>query len=209
MRKTAIVFGATGVVGKKLLNGLSNTHNVIYAVVRKLNTDWNDSIHQVIVDKQHDLEHSSLPFHDSDVFVAIGTTRAKTPNKDDYFRIDHDIPVEIARICRLNNSRSLHVISAMGANPKSTIFYNATKGKMEVTVRENFEGAYFYRPSLIMGGREEPRLGERVAKGLFFVINPILPSNYKGVYPEQIANLMISNSMNLPERHLYVSRDFH
>lgn len=201
----AIVFGATGVVGAEVCKKLISNEYEVYAVVRKLSESLPSEVHQVTILVQQNLSHSSLPWKDADVYVAIGTTKKKTPDQDLYYAIDHDIPVEVARVAQENGARSLHVVSAMGANPKSSIFYNATKGKMERDVLSHFPKAYLYRPSLIMGERSEARGGEKAAKVLFSLLNPILPKSMRGVTNVQIAHRMCANAKELPERKLWMN----
>ncbi|GGH74021.1 NAD(P)H-binding protein [Phaeocystidibacter marisrubri] len=207
--RKAIVFGATGVVGRELVSQLNELGVTVYAVVRRPSDIFSESVHQIVIANQRELSHSSIPFAGSDVYVAIGTTKAKTPNKDVYFGIDYGIPVAVATKASEEKARSLHVVSAMGANPDSFIFYNATKGKMERDVASAFNEAYFYRPSLIMGERDESRGGEALAKSIFKVVNAILPKKMKGVYPQQIAQKMIRNTGDLSDQHVFTSDEFH
>lgn len=209
LNRKAIVFGATGVVGQELISQLIKAGVAVYAVVRQQSDVFDESVRQIVIANQRELAHSSIPFNEADVYVAIGTTKAKTPNKDVYYGIDHGIPVAVAAKAAEEKARSLHVVSAMGANPESSIFYNATKGKMERDVAIAFNGAYFYRPSLIMGERDEARTGEALAKGVFKIVNSLLPKKLKGVYPRQIAQKMIRNADELLENHIFMSDAFH
>ncbi|NVK28717.1 MAG: NAD(P)H-binding protein [Flavobacteriia bacterium] len=204
MESKYIIFGATGVIGTELQKLLAEANTT--AVVRRPKTSI-EGIREIVHKDLLNIQSLSEELVDANVLIALGTTKAKTPDNEKYYQIDHDMPVHIATQAKASGARSVHVVSAMGANLESKIFYNATKGKMERDVAEAFPSAYFYRPSLIMGNREESRLGESIAKGLFSVINVLLPKKYKGIYPGQIARTMIDNCRQAPKKKLWKNDD--
>ena len=146
-----------------------------------------------------DLSGLHAAFQGADVFVCLGTTQKKTPDNATYYKIDHDYPVAIADAAAKFSSRLAVVVSAMGANPSSRIFYNATKGKMEVDALAAFPGkTYIVRPSLIMGNRGEKRLGEGLAQRIFGVVNPVLPAKLRGIQARTIARAMLAIANQQP-----------
>lgn len=189
-----LVFGSTGVVGQALVAQLIEDKAEVICVVRKSGSVPVGAV-EVVVPEQTKLDEILDNFNDAHVYVCIGTTAAKTPDKEQYYQIDHDIPVAVAIAAAANNTLSLHVISAMGANVKSSIFYNRTKGEMERDVLDAKPDSYIYRPSMIMGEREEKRTMEAISKAIFAVINPLIPTKYKGIYPAQIAANMRRNAL--------------
>ncbi|WP_338039148.1 nucleoside-diphosphate sugar epimerase [Maribacter litopenaei] len=141
------------------------------------------------------LESFSSEFKADEVFCCIGTTNSKTPDKELYRKIDYGIPVAAGKLCKANDIDTLIIISAMGANPKSNIFYNRLKGEMEESVfKIGVPRTYILQPSLISGRREEWRFGEWLAKQLFNIFNVLLIGplkKYRSIHPNEIAKCMI------------------
>ena len=118
-----------------------------------------------------ELELFKADFTADEVFCCTGTTSKKTPNKELYKNIDFGIPTKAAQLAKENNIATFLVISAMGANAKSAIFYNKTKGQMELEVlSKNIANTYILRPSIIGGNRKESRIFEKIGI-LDFLIN--------------------------------------
>ncbi|MGJ8665249.1 MAG: nucleoside-diphosphate sugar epimerase [Patiriisocius sp.] len=131
------------------------------------------------------------------VFCCIGTTKAKTPDKETYKKIDYGIPVAAASLAKQNGIDTFLVISAMGANPKSSTFYNKVKGEMERDVlQQAIKNTYIFKPSLIGGEREEERWGERMAQIAFKYLGFLVPKKYKMIEPDTIAKAMRNVAIN-------------
>jgi uncharacterized protein YbjT (DUF2867 family) len=110
-----------------------------------------------------------------------------------YDKIDYGIPVTAARLAKAAGVGHFQVVSAMGADAGSNIFYNRTKGQMEQEIsRADIAETYFIRPSLITGPRQEKRIGEDVAKFLFNLINPLLPATFQSIASATIARAMFN-----------------
>ena len=195
MGKTAIILGATGLTGNLLLQNLLEDEK--YSKI-KLFSRTTCGIHHEKIEEHlinlFDLEKVENLFTGDEVFCCIGTTQVKTPDKDMYFKIDFGIPVNASELCKLNNIDTFIVISALGADKNSSIFYNKTKGKMEEAVLEkNIKHTYILQPSLIAGDRNEKRSGEFIAKQIMKIANPFLLGSlkkYKSISPEEITNCM-------------------
>ncbi|BFM43252.1 oxidoreductase [Flavobacterium sp. CFS9] len=203
--KKAIVYGASGLVGSYILENLLNntTYEQIVIVVRKelniqhpklkmLIGDFN-TLSEVIKDIQVD-----------EVFIALGTTRKKTPDKKQYYRIDHDYPILATKLAKENGAKAVFLVSALGANAKSSIFYTRLKGETEQGIISlNLEHTYIFRPSMILGDRKESRPMERVFIGIFKLINPLFVgelSKYKGIEAEDIAKAMVKSAEQFDEK---------
>src|SRR5690606_5631154 len=108
---------------------------------------------------------------------------------------DYGIPVVAAKLAKQNGISTFAVISALGADESSKMFYNRIKGEMELDViAQNIESTYIFQPSLIAGDREEKRTFENLAKSLMKVVNPIMIGSlkkYRSIHPETIAKGMI------------------
>lgn len=195
-RKTAIILGATGLTGGILLKYLleDDRYGTIKLFSRSSVGFSHSKIQEHLCDVLH-LEEQKAVFKADEVYCCIGTTNAKTPDKELYRKIDFGIPVNASRLCQQNDIKTLIVISAMGANADSSIFYNRTKGQMEATILEvGIENTYILQPSLISGNRNEKRIGEWIFKQLMRVVNIILVGplkNYRSIQPESIAKTMI------------------
>ncbi|WP_339917853.1 NAD(P)H-binding protein [Yeosuana marina] len=196
MFKTAIIIGATGLTGGLLLERLleDNRYETIKLFSRSSCGIKHSKIEEHLVD-MFELEKHEDVFDANDVFCCIGTTKAKTPNEEVYLKIDYGIPVAISKLCVKNNIDTLVVISALGANKNSTVFYNRTKGRMEEDVlKANIKNIYMLQPSLISGNRAENRFGEKIAKIFMTVLNPLLIGGfkkYRSIHAKTIVNTMI------------------
>ncbi|HEY5689724.1 MAG TPA: NAD(P)H-binding protein [Yeosuana sp.] len=196
MAKTAIIIGATGLTGGLLLQGLleDNRYQKIKLISRNVCHIKHPKIEEHLVDF-FDLEKQQHLFIADEVFCCIGTTKAKTPNKEQYLKIDYEIPVTLARLCRKMGIPTFLVISSLGANKSSKIFYNRTKGRMEEEVlRNKIKNTYILQPSLIGGSRNEKRSGEKIAKLFMSILNPFLIGSlkkYRSIHPKTIVNVMI------------------
>lgn len=192
MKKTAIILGATGLTGNILLNNLLSDpsyEKVILFSRSKVNVA-SPKIEEHIIDL-FDLEKHGKSFEGDVVFCCIGTTKSKTPDKENYRKIDYGIPVAAAKLARQNNIKNFIVISAIGADSNSSVFYNKTKGEMEEAVlAQDVKNTYILRPSLIVGNRNERRFGEGMASVFMKLFDFLIPKKYKIINAETIAKAM-------------------
>ncbi len=200
MKKTAIILGATGLTGGILLEKLLEdpSFEKIKLFSRSSINNNSPKIEEHLID-MFQLEKHSEAFKADVVFCCIGTTKSKTSNKETYKKIDYGIPVTAAKLAKQNGIKTFIVISAMGADANSSIFYNKTKGEMQRDVlKQGFDCAqpdiYILQPSLIVGNREENRLGEKVATFFMKTFSFFIPKKYKMIKAETIAKAMQSLS---------------
>ncbi|WP_339648439.1 NAD(P)H-binding protein [uncultured Salegentibacter sp.] len=203
MPKTAIILGATGLTGGMLLQQLleDDRYEKIKLFSRNSVEINNPKIEEHLIDL-FKLEEHKDKFTGDEVFCCVGTTKKKTPDHNTYTKIDRGIPVTAARLCKANNIDTFLVVSALGANPKSRVFYNRIKGKMEKEVLEQeIKNTYILQPSLITGERKESRSFEKVGKVMLNFINPFFLGTlrkYKSISAESIARAMVAIA-NKPE----------
>ena len=196
MKKTAIVLGATGLTGGLLLQKLieDERYEKIKLFSRSNIDDLPSKVSQFLGNLL-ELENFNKDFTADEVFCCIGTTAKKTPDKKVYKAIDYGIPVAAAKLSKKNGIKTFLVVSALGANANSSIFYNKTKGEMERDVLvENIKNTYILQPSIIEGNRKEQRLGEKIGLALFKVFQPLFfgkLKKYKITKAEHIAQAMI------------------
>ena len=183
MSKTAIIIGATGLTGGLLLNKLiaDDRYDTIKLFSRSSVNNNSKKIKEFIIDLL-ELQNHKNDFIADEVFCCIGTTKAKTKDQSVYKTIDYGIPLKAARLAKENKIQQFLVISSMGADASSAIFYNRTKGEMERDVlKQKIQRTYLLRPSLIGGKRNEFRFGEYIGKIVMTFLNPILILNLKNI----------------------------
>ncbi|CDF81108.1 nucleoside-diphosphate-sugar epimerase [Formosa agariphila KMM 3901] len=196
MGKTAIVLGATGLTGGNLLQALLKDRSYSRIVLFSRSTCGikHAKITEYLIDL-FELDNYKTLFLADVVFCCIGTTKSKTPNKAIYHNIDYGIPLAAANLCLKNNIETFICISALGADAKSKVFYNRTKGEMEAVVLSlKIKNTYMLQPSLIVGGRNEFRLGEYLGKILMRLLSPLFIgklNKYKPIESETIVSAML------------------
>ena len=193
MKKTAIILGATGLTGSLLLKKLLKdpVFEKIKLLSRSSAAENSPKIEEHLID-MFQLEKYSEAFTADVVFCCIGTTKAKTPDKETYKKIDYGIPGTAARLAKQNGIETFIVISAMGADENSGIFYNRTKGEMQRDVlKQQIKNTYILQPSLIAGDRDENRLGEKIATFFMKIFGFLVPKKYKIIKAETIAEAML------------------
>ena len=201
MNKSAIILGATGLTGNFVLEELlKNEEYSKLLVFSRIELGIKHDKLEVIICDLLKIEEQQQKFQANEVYVCIGSTTNKTPNKKLYRDIDFGIPVTAAKLCKANNIKCISIISSLGANARSTVFYPKTKGEMENEVMAfGIEKTYLLRPSMILGARQENRLGESLGKILLSIISPFMLgklTRYKGIEAKTIANAMIWLSNN-------------
>ncbi len=194
--KTAIILGATGLTGGILLQFL--LHDDRYISIKVFTRKPLEISHPKLAEFKCDLlklTEQEEHFTADEVFCCIGTTKAKTPDEERYRAIDFGIPVAAASLCKKNDIPSFLVVSAMGADQKSSIFYNRIKGEMEAAVLElGLPKTHILQPSLIGGDRNESRPGEYLFKQVMTIFNFAMVGSltkYKTIAPGNIAQTMV------------------
>lgn len=193
--RSAIVLGATGLTGGYLLNILLKDpkYSKVILFSRSSVGFQHDKLEEHLIDLL-ELEKYKESFVADEVFCCIGTTKSKTPDNETYKKIDLGIPVTAAKLCRQNNIEKFLVISALGADANSSVFYNKVKGEMQHQVLEQgISKTYIFQPSLIAGDREEKRFFENLAIKSFKVLNKLMIGSlrkYRSIHPETIAKAM-------------------
>lgn len=214
--KSAIVFGSSGFVGSHLLSELLNSsdYGQVTAVARKSLEITHPKLQTVIAD-YNSLAAVKSEITADEVFIALGTTRANSPEKTEYYEVDHDYPVLAARIAKERGAKSVFLVTAVGANLNSRFFYTRTKGETERDVIAlDFEHTHIFRPSMILGNRKEKRsLLEAALMRSWSALNPLLTwkgEKYKGITGGDIAKAMITSAENPSEKlKIYQWREMH
>ncbi|WP_167342861.1 NAD-dependent epimerase/dehydratase family protein [Nonlabens sp. SY33080] len=196
MGYSAIIIGATGLCGSVLLEKLlqNEQYDSVITLSRKRINHQNPKHKNYIVDL-FDPSTYVDHLHGDHLFICTGTTQSKTPDKAEYYKIEHDLPLLVAQQAKDNEISTVIAISALGANPESRFLYNRGKGEMERDIKDlNFKAAYFVQPALISGPRDEKRPFESMWKKVQKLIDPLLVGplkKYRSIAPKTIATAMI------------------
>lgn len=193
---TAVLVGATGLVGSALLRELlSGGH---YAAVRALvrrALEPAPKLEARVVDFDAPASFSDA-LDVQHVFCALGTTIKKAGSEAAFRHVDFELPLAIARTARQRGATALFVVTAIGADPHSKIFYNRVKGELEQALKElGYPTAAIFRPSLLTGERQESRPGERLGIAAASALAPLLHGGlrrYRPIAAEQVARAMAS-----------------
>jgi uncharacterized protein YbjT (DUF2867 family) len=185
-QRTVLVLGATGLVGRALVSFLLRERSVlsVTAVARREMDQRSDpKLHRLIVDFEKLVLYKDK-FRVDQVFCALGTTIRIAGTQEKFRRVDHDYAVKAAELAHAQGARHFLLVSALGANASSRIFYNRVKGETEGDIsRVGFPSTTIARPSLLVGPREEVRLGERVGQAFGW----ILPPNFRPIHANDVA----------------------
>lgn len=194
--KTALLFGSSGLIGEQLLNNLiqNNNYNKIKIFVRS-EPEIKDSKIEIIKADFNNLKNHIEDIKGDDCFFCIGTTKQNSPDKNEYKRIERDMPVEIAEIAKANSVNSFVYVSSGFANPKNSGTYLRYKGEVEEELNKlNFTKLGIMRPSFLLGNRKEKRFGEKIGIFFFKLLSPLFLGPLKKMKPihsEKVAKAMI------------------
>ena len=214
MKNTAVIIGATGVVGREILNEIlsGEYYDRIYILGRSSISKLPDDsrLEKIIIDFEN-INFDTNILENADVFASLGTTIKIAGSKENQRKIDVDYTVNFAKLCE-GKIRSFNVVSAMGANSKSKSFYTSLKGELEDKLKEmNLGILRIFQPSLLISKREDERFFEE----LFIKISPIFQILLKGkakkYSPIEVSLLgkeMVRFAVDYKDRGTYTYNDF-
>ena len=210
--RTALLFGSSGLVGGHLLNQLikDTNYSKIKLFVRSVPEISNPKI-VIIKTDFNDLENYKEDIRGDDCFFCIGTTKKNSPDKDEYRRVELDIPREVAKIAKSNLVNSFIFVSALYANPKSSGEYIRFKGQVEEELKElNFLKLAIMRPSFLVGNRKEKRASETIGIFVFKLLSPLLLGplrKMKPIHSETVAKAMMRTANENLEKNIFESNE--
>jgi uncharacterized protein YbjT (DUF2867 family) len=191
--KTALLAGATGLIGSQLLELLINNdrYGKIIAISRKPLELAHPKVQNVITDFSS-LELHKEQFRANDIFCCLGTTMRQAKTREAFRQVDLEYPVSLAKIGFELGAQCYLMVSALGANKNSSVFYNRVKGETEeIVLNIGFERVHILRPSLLLGPRKEQRTGENTAKQAYRIFGFLIPKKYKAVESSGVARAMV------------------
>ena len=210
--KTALIFGSSGLVGGQLLNKLiqNNNYNKIKVFVRS-DPQIKDVKLEIIKTDFNNLENHRDDIKGDDCFYCIGTTKQNSPDKNEYRRVELDVPKQVAQIAKSNLVNSFVFVSSGYADPNSSGDYLKFKGLVEEELKKlNFSKLGIMRPSFLIGNRKEKRVGEKIGIFLFKILSPLFFGPLKKMRPihsEKVAKAMIKISNGDFKQHIFESNE--
>ena len=208
--KTALLFGASGLVGSHVLSQLisNNNYSKIKLFVRS-SIDISDPKIEIIQTDFNNLENHREDIKGDDCFFCIGTTKKNSPDKNEYKRVELEVPKQIAQIAKSNSVNSFVFISSGYADPKSSGDYLRFKGEVEEELKRlNFSKLGIMRPSFLLGDRKEKRIGEQIGIFVFKLLSPLFLGPLKKMKPIQsatVAKAMIAITQNKVSKTIFES----
>ena len=204
--RSVLVVGATGLVGAEVVQQLAADETVgrIVVLARRAPENLPSRVESHVVDFDRLEEHGSL-FAVDQIICALGTTIKQAGSQAAFRRVDFEYPLTIARLGCKHGVRHFLLVTALGANSESGIFYNRVKGELEDQLRSlGYRAVTIARPSLLLGARKDFRLMERIG----MVIGEIIPGRYRPVQADAVARSLVTAArIDAPGLHIIESEE--
>lgn len=204
MGRTALVIGASGLIGRNLVFELlkNKEYTKVTVLVRRDMVIKHDKLNQIMLDFDQ-LGNYATDLAVADVFCCMGSTKAKTPDIESYREVDFEIPLRTAKLAKAQGAKRFILISSLGASLDSSIFYSRLKAELEEAIKAlNFDHFFVLRPSLLLGSRMESRPLETVSQYLMRVLNPIFIGplkQYRAIQGTVVAKAMMNAALTLDD----------
>ncbi|GAB3172231.1 oxidoreductase [Telluribacter humicola] len=204
--KTALVIGATGLIGKQIVQYLlsSPAYSEVRVLVRHSLGISNTKLKEIKYDFNNP---DPAVVQGDDVFCCLGTTMKKAGSKEAFRKVDLEYPLQIARLAKQNGARQYLIVTAMGADSDSMFFYNQVKGDVQEELKSlQFSTLRIFQPSLLLGDRQDTRLGEKIGEGLAALFKPLMIGplqKYRAIDSGKVARAMVELAQK-PEAGVFV-----
>lgn len=199
MAYKVILVGASGLIGNSLLQALIASEQIaeITLLLRSFLAISDPKVKQMVVNFD-DLESYASKINGDIIYCCLGTTKSKSPDLNNYRKVDFDYPLNLAKIGLKNGVKQVHIVSSLGANSDSKGFYLKIKGELENELKKlNIHSLHIYQPSFLEGKREENRPLEKIMLPIMRLINPFLSGsleNYRSIKASDVAKAVINQS---------------
>jgi len=204
----ALIVGATGLIGQQVLEILQN--DVEIEKIVSLNRS-KDAVEGKVTYQKIDFDQLleiKLTEDFDFAFCCLGTTIKIAKTKENFKKVDYQYVVNFAEFSKKSGVKSFSVISAMGADAKSSIFYNKVKGEMETALQKvGIRGLLILRPSLLLGNRKEFRFGEKIGEFFMMLIKPILIGSWRH-YAAVKSKFVAQTMVHATKKHPFGTRIF-
>jgi len=193
--KSVLLIGASGLVGTEILKLLKrdSLFTDVIVLTRRIIPHFDNipKINQIVINFDNLQSYKNSVKADC-VISTLGTTIKKAGSRENFKRIDFGYTLEIAKTAKQNGTEHFLLVSSMGASPQSKVFYNRIKGEVEQGVSQlDFKAVSIFRPSLLMGKRDEFRLGEAAGKALMRIFSFAIPKKYEATEAYQLAEVIL------------------
>jgi uncharacterized protein YbjT (DUF2867 family) len=211
MNTTSLLVGATGLIGTALQSRLAEQYTKVYAVSRKPLLDLPQKTENIVTDFSGNWFEKSWPSCD-DIYCALGTTIKVAGSQEAFRKVDFDHVVNAATVAKRAGATRMAVVSALGANSKSSVFYSRTKGEMEEALKAvGFAHLLIIRPSFLSGDRkalgQTSRPGEKIALSIASFLKPLIPIKYRAISADTVAHCMVERLTNMTARVEIIESD--
>jgi uncharacterized protein YbjT (DUF2867 family) len=204
--KTALIVGASGLIGKHLAQKLleSNYYEKVSVIVRKPLNIIHPKLEQIIMDFEN-LDASKIMAED--IFCCLGTTMKQAGSKEAFYKVDFTYPLNFAKAGLANGAKQFLFVSSMGADEKSLVYYSRVKGEIEKALSDlHYSTLLIFRPSMLEGERENPRMGEKIGNVVMNFFAPLIPDKYKVIMGEKVAQAMLELAQkNIKNKNIFES----
>jgi len=213
LRNKSMVVGSTGLVGKSVVNHLIEKDIAVLALVRNDEVSNNSLLNYYKIDFD-DLQFPNETFSDiRDIFICLGTTIKKAGSKEAFQKVDITYCYEIAKQAQARGVKNISIVTSLGSDSNSANFYLKSKGMIEDKITNiDFDSISIHRPGLLIGARNEMRLGEFIGQKIFpYFIDPFLMGSirkYRSIKGDTLAKAMVNLSGYREGINYYYFDDF-
>lgn len=200
MAYKVIIVGASGLIGSSLLSALIRSEQIaeITLLLRNSLSISNPKVKEIVLNFD-ELDNYASKIKGDIIYCCLGTTKSKSPDPNNYRKIDLEYPLNLAKIGLKNGIGQFHVVSSLGANSQSKNAYLKLKGELENELKKlNIPSLHIYQPSFLEGKRQENRPLEKIMMPVMKLLNPILLGsleNYRSIKASDVARAMINQSI--------------
>jgi uncharacterized protein YbjT (DUF2867 family) len=209
--RSALLLGASGLVGRSCLELLlrESRYTAVHVVARSQLPQQHDRLRQHVIDFAA-LADTVAGIAAADVYCCLGTTIKKAGSQEAFRRVDYEYPLLAAQGAARSGGQQFLIVTALGADAGSRIFYNRVKGEVERDISAlPLPTVHILRPSLLLGERDERRAAERVSKVVMAALGPLMiggARKYRAIAGETVARAMVELAkQDRPGRHIHES----
>ena len=206
MSGASLVIGSSGLIGKKLIFELAKKDSEVIAIARRSISNLPENVSLLDINFDDFLENGSLPSCDH-IYICLGTTIKKAGSKSEFKKVDFDYCVTFAKKAREVGATKISMISSVGASPFTNNFYLKIKGEVEEEIKKiDFQVINIFRPSLLLGHRDESRFLEKIGQNLSLFLNLFLIGSlrkYRSIKASNVAYCMANYEQSGCFRYLY------
>jgi uncharacterized protein YbjT (DUF2867 family) len=212
MGHTAVIAGATGLIGRELVRVLlkDSAYDRVVALVRRGTGLSHEKLVEAVTDYEGLEAVISGYLPGAYLFCCLGTTIKKAGSKEQFRKVDLEYPMLLGRLALQYGAAQYLIVTAMGASSKSSLFYNQVKGEVEEGLNQlKLPSLHIFRPSLLLGDRQEVRSGERIASAVSKAVTPLMLGpirKYRPIQAQTVAKaMMLASKRGSRGSHIYES----